>query len=284
MFERIAASFALARSSWQVLRTDKQLVIFPILSGACCLFVLAAFALPFVAHPQWLGFLDQVGQQGANVPPWVYVVAFAYYFCNYFVIVFFNAALISCALVRFSGETPTLGDGLAAAGRRLPQIVAWAAVSATVGLLLKMLENAHEKLGQIAAAILGTAWTVITYFVVPVVVVEGVGPFTAVRRSLSILRHTWGEALVGGWGIGFFMLLLALPGVALVIAAVVAFPHVLALGIALGVLAAVYFLLLSAVGSALNGIFHGALYQYAVKGEVPGGFDGGTLAHAFRRT
>jgi hypothetical protein len=283
MFERIAASFALARSSWQVLRTDKQLILFPILSGTCCLFVLAAFGLPFVAHPQWLDFFEQLGKDGANVPPWVYVVAFAYYFCNYFVIVFFNAALISCALVRFNGEAPTVGDGLAAAARRLPQIVAWAAVSATVGLLLKMIENAHEKAGQIASAILGTAWTVITYLVVPVVVVEGVGPFGAIRRSLSILRHTWGEALVGSWGLGFFMLLLALPGVALVIAAVFAGTHVLALGVALGVLAVVYFLLLAAVSSALDGIFLGALYQYAVKGEVPHGFDGGTLAHAFRR-
>jgi hypothetical protein len=282
-FERISASFALARSSWQVLRTDKHLVIFPILSGACCLFVMAAFALPFVAHPEWLSFLDQVGKKDVEVPWWVYVVTFAYYFVNYFVIVFFNSALVSCALIRFNGEAPSVGDGLAAASRRLPQILAWALVSATVGLLLKMIENAHEKAGQIAAAILGTAWSVITFFVVPVIVVEGANPFTAVKRSLGILRHTWGEALVGGWGLGFFVFLLALPGIALIVAAVVAGMYVLPLGIALGVVAGVYFLLLMAVSSALDGIFVGALYQYAAHGEVPSGFEGEYLAHAFRR-
>ena len=39
--------------------------------------------------------------------PWVYGFLFAFYFCNYFVIVFFNAALVSCALIRFNGGEPT---------------------------------------------------------------------------------------------------------------------------------------------------------------------------------
>src|SRR3954464_3830670 len=146
MFERMSASFALAQSSWQVLRTDKRLIIFPILSGLGCLLVVASFALPFVVHPQWLDFLDKVGQD-RNVPPWVYALAFAFYFCNYFVIVFFNAALVSCALVRFNGGGPAGADGLAAAASRLPQIIAWALVSATVGVLLKAVENAHERAG-----------------------------------------------------------------------------------------------------------------------------------------
>src|SRR5438105_6611151 len=220
MFDRISNSFALARSSWQVLRTDKQLIVFPIISGIACLLILLSFALPFIVHPQWLDFMNHNNHQGRQVPPWVYIVAFAYYFCNYFVIVFCNAALISCALVRFNGGTPTLADGFSAAMSRLPQIVAWALVSATVGLLLKMIENANEKAGQFISAIIGTAWTVLTYFVVPVLVVEKVGPIDAVKRSMAILRKTWGEALVGHFGIGFFVFLLALPGVILLFVAV----------------------------------------------------------------
>src|ERR1700730_15447070 len=155
-FDRISTGFELAGSSWRVLRQNKSLVVFPILSGLACLLVLATFLVPVVAHPQWLNWIDLRGRQGFQPPPWVYVVAFAYYFCNYFVIVFFNAALVSCALIRFSGQTPTLSDGLSAAARSLPQIVAWALVSATVGLLLKVVESAHEKLGQFISAILGT--------------------------------------------------------------------------------------------------------------------------------
>jgi hypothetical protein len=282
MFERLSASFALAQSSWRVLRTDKKLIVFPFLSGVSCFLVLAAFALPFLAQPQWLRAVTDAMDANNKPPTWVYPVVFAYYFCNYFVIIFFNAALVSCALIRFNGETPTLGDGLAAAGRCLPQILAWALVSATVGLLLKMVENAHEKAGAFISALLGTAWTVMTYFVVPVLVVERVGPIAAIGRSLSILRRTWGEALVGRLGLGLFLFLLALPGVLLLLAGgAVATQVLLAPGIALIVLGVLYLVLVSAAGSALQGIFVGALYEYAARGRVPDGFDGQAIQRAF---
>src|SRR5262249_58757603 len=138
------------------------------------------------------------------LPPCLYAVGFAYYFCTSFVIVFFNAALIGCALLKFAGQPATLGDGLRAAGSRLPQIAAWALVSATVGVILKAIENANQKAGEIISAVLGTAWSILTFFVVPVLVVEKVGPFQAVARSVSILRKAWGEALFGGIGLGLF--------------------------------------------------------------------------------
>lgn len=282
MFGRFSASWELAQCSWQVLRMNKKLLLFPLLSGLGCILVLLSFVLPFVFNPQWLADLN--ANNGANQPVWTYLVVFAYYFCNYFVIVFFNAALISCALLQFHGETPTLGDGLRAAWSRLPQILAWALVSATVGMLLKAVENAHEKAGQFISAILGTVWTVITFFVVPVLVVEKVGPFEAVRRSVALLKQTWGEALVGHWGIGLFLFVLALPGVLLgVLGGVLLVQATAALGIALLLLAGVYFILWAAAGSALNGIFLSALYQYAAFGEVPHGFDRRTMKHVFHQ-
>jgi hypothetical protein len=210
-------------------------------------------------------------------------VAFAYYFCNYFVIVFCNAALISCALIRFNGGEPTVGDGISAAVSRLPQILAWAFVSATVGVILKLIENANEKVGAFISAILGTAWAVMTYFVVPVLVVEKVGPVDAVKRSMSILKKTWGEALVGHVGIGFFMFLLSLPGIAIfIIGAMLAVAQPV-LGVPFVLLGLVYFLLLGAISSAMHGIYLGALYQYATHGSVPGGFDSNVLERAFSR-
>jgi hypothetical protein len=284
MFDRLATSFALARSSWQVLRVDKQLLVFPVLSGLGCLLVLAGFAVPFLAHPQWLDFLNNRAQGLQQAPPWAYAVAFAYYFCSYFVVIFFNAALTSCALVRFNGGTPTLADGLQAAASRLPQILAWALVSATVGVLLKVLENAHEKTGQIVSGLLGTAWTVITYFVVPVLVVEKVGPLDAVRRSLAILKQTWGQALVGNVGIGFVVFLLALPWFALSLLGTLAcIAGSTALGALLLAVAVAYFLVWLAIGPALNGIFVSALYQFASTGGVPEGFEPGVMKQAFRR-
>jgi hypothetical protein len=283
MFERIANSFELAQCSWRVLRDDKKLIVFPILSAMGCILVLVSFAIPLALVAQRGGFADVAAADNGRVqlPIWTYLMAFAFYFCNYFVIVFCNSALVSCALMRFAGEEPTIGDGLAAATSRLPQIIAWSLVSATVGVVLKLIENAHEKVGQIVSAILGTAWTVVTYFVVPILVVEKVGPIEAVKRSASLLRKTWGEALVGHWGLGLFMFLLALPGIALLIAGVVLLGKSAVLGAVLIGLAIVYFLGESAVGSALNTIFLSALYQFAAYQTVPQGFSKQIMRSAF---
>jgi hypothetical protein len=278
MFDRISRSFALAKSSWQVLREDKKLIVFPIVSGIACLFVLLSFAIPMAV----LFAQNNIQLDDGKPPWWTYVVAFAYYFCSYFVIIFCNAALVSCAIMKFNGEQPTLKDGFQAASARLPQIFAWALVSATVGVLLKLIENVHEKVGQIVSAILGTAWSVITYFVVPILVVEKMGPFQAIKRSIAILKKTWGEALMGNVGLGLFMLLLSLPGVLVLFLGGWLFSQSVALGATVSILGLIYLLACSAISSALGTIFLGALYQYAAFEKVPAGFDAADMRAAFR--
>jgi len=280
MFERISRGFELARSSWAVLLKDKHLLVFPFVSGVLFLIVVASFAVPLAVLVDW----NQFGQQAQNnkVPIWVYPVTFAFYFCTYFVAIFCNSALISCALMRFNGESPSVADGFRMAMARLPQIFAWALVSATVGVLLKVVEQAHEKVGEIIAAVLGTAWSIMTFFVVPVLVVEKVGPFEAFKRSLSLLRKTWGEALVGRAGIGFVLFLLAIPLVLLFLLGVYLLASGMApVGIAVLVAAGVLTMLYMAVSSALHTILLAALYQYAADDRVPEGFDREQMTGAF---
>lgn len=285
MFDKIARSWSLSMSSLDILRKDKKLIIFPIMSGLGCILVFAAFVAPLVISPELLNWLHQENAQGngKDVPLWVYPVLFAFYFCNYFVIVFCNSALIGCAILRFNGEEATVGDGFRIAFSRLPQILAWALVSATVGLLLKAIENAHERVGQFISAILGTAWTVITFFVIPVLVVEKVGPIEAVKRSVSLLKKAWGEALVGHLGISLIMFLLLLPAILLGVLAFLAWGASPYLGGAILAVAVIYFLLWAAVGPTLNGIYTAVLYQYAAYQQVPAGFDANVLENAFGR-
>jgi len=277
MFDRIANGFSLARSSWGVLRTDKKLVLFPILSGIACVFVLLSFVAPFLIK------LDLFDDLRLRAPWALALIGFAFYYCSFFAIIFFNAALVSCALIRFNGGEPTLGDGLRAALVRVPQIALWALVAATVGFLLKAIENAHEKVGQIVSAILGTVWTVMTYFVVPVLVVEKVGPFAAISRSVAILKKTWGEALVGHFGIGLFLFLLSLPGIVLLVLGVVMLGagKAMVVGWALLACGGLYLLLMAAVGAALQNIYVCALYHYSETNEVPAGFEADTMRRAF---
>lgn len=277
MFERISNGFAMAKSSWHVVMSDKKLLWFPVVSGIMFLIVVASFWIP-------IGILfDQGKLLDANGKPhlWFYPVAFAFYFCTTFVVVFCNAALVSCALMKFNGQETTLGDGFRAAMARLPQIIMWSLVSATVGLLLKAIENANEKVGYWIAAILGTAWSIMTYFVVPILVVEKVGPFEAVSRSIKVMKKTWGESLTGKMGIGLFLFLLAIPLIILLVIAVFVAMKMPVVGIIMLVAVGILFLLYMAVSAALNTVFIAAIFQYATKDEVPEGFERRSLAHAF---
>ena len=199
MFQRIATGWEFGMQSFGVLRHDKELVLFPLMSGAACLLVMASFAIPLWSTP-W--FRQRCEDQEAPQNPIVYVILFAFYVINYFVVVFFNAALVSCALKRLAGGNPTVGYGLKQAMSRLPQIAAWALVSGTVGFVLKTIESTFEKIGQLGRVADRRGWAIATYFVVPVLVVEKVGPWEALKRSTTLIRRTWGEALVGNMGIG----------------------------------------------------------------------------------
>jgi len=278
MFERIANGWALTVHSFRVLRMDKQLMVFPLFSGVACLLVFASFVLPL-----WgTGNLDLLWEDG-KLPtnPLAYVLLFAFYFVNYLVIVFFNAALISCAMIRFGGGTPTLGDGLSAASARLPQIVGWALVSATVGFVLRIIESQSEKAGQFVAALLGMAWGVMTYFVVPVLVVEQVGPIDAVKRSTSLLRKSWGESAAANITMGpiiFLAYLLAL--LPLGAGTLIGSTASMIIGIAL---TAILWIVISLASAAVHSILLTALYLYASQGSTAPEFDEQSLASAFRQ-
>jgi hypothetical protein len=282
MFERISNGFALAGSTWRVLVRDKHLLVFPMVSGFLFLLVVLSFVVPLATLVDWNQFQQQMQANRNRPPAWIYAVSFAFYFCNYFVIVFCNSALISCALLRFNGQSPRLADGFKMAFARLPQIFAWALVSATVGVLLNVLESVHEKVGEIVAAVLGTAWSIMTFFVVPVLVVEKVGPMAAVGRSVSLLKKTWGEALVGNMGLNFILFLLVIPIIILfVVGGVILAKGMMVPGIAVLVVAGICLLIHMAVSAALHTILLAALYQYAHDDRVPEGFDRGVIVGAF---
>ena len=284
MFEKLSRSWEFAKISYGIIWDFKQLVIFPVLSTIAAILVSASFLLPLWGTgtlEQWSQFMDDEQAGAGNVA--MYVTAFCFYFCNYFVIVFFNAALTACAMKVIAGEAPTIGYGLSAASRRLPQIIGWALLSAVVGVVLKAIENAHEKAGQIVAALLGMAWTIMTYFVVPVIVMDGVGPIEAFKRSAGTLKKTWGEALVGHFSLGLLSFLLMLP--VLLVAAGLVYLAISAQSMVATVVAIALAVLLIAIGAAVTSaadvVFKALLFNYATDRAVPEGLDRSTFADAF---
>jgi hypothetical protein len=274
---RLRNGWTLATQSFRVLMLDKSLLLFPLLSGIASFLVLASFI-----GAAWASGVTDREEAMNDATAWV--LLFAYYFANYFVIVFFNSALVACAMIRFRGGSPTLADGLRAARERLPQIVAWALFAASVGVLLRFIAERVGFIGKIVIALLGAAWTIATYFIAPVLVVEKLGPLDALKRSVEIIKKTWGESLVSNLGIGLVttlvtMLLIATTGILTVMLSVKLGSIAVALaGVALVL---VIIVLAALVSSALGSIALCASYLYATEGKVPRAFADAGLQYAF---
>ena len=273
MFDRFSRSWELVKASASVLRSDKELLVFPVLSGIAAMLVVATFIVPVFALKLFEGGM---GVGGA-------IVGFLFYLCQYFVIFFFNAALVAAAMIRLEGGDPTVSDGFRAARERIVPILGYAAIAATVGLLLQAMKNKQNNfLVRIAGSLLGVGWTLATFLVVPVLVQQDVGPIDALKRSVELLKRTWGENAIGNVGIGLVfglaMFCLVAVGVGFVFLAYAASP-------ALAITVAVFFVLaavmLGIVQSALSGIYAAALYRYATVGEAPPGFAGTAMQSAF---
>jgi len=274
---KITRTWSLMAECWQVLKQDKSLLVFPFISGICCLLLMASFAVPLFVTGAWEPPTRDAATQHQVL---YYGTLFVFYVCNYFIVVFFNAAIVACAATRMGGGEPTIGDGLRAAASRLPVIAGWAVVSATVGLVLRVIEDRSDKIGQIVAGLLGMAWTVVSFLVVPVLIIENKNPFAALQESTVLLKKTWGEQLVSNFSFGGIFFLLMLP--AFVLAGLAFYLGGPVVGIAVAVLAGIYFILLALVQSALQAIFQTALYLYARDGVVPDGFNADVLGTALR--
>jgi hypothetical protein len=275
-------------SSVHVLSKDKELLVFPIISGIAAAIVMAVFAGGMYGAGVFdtaFAAVEGGGDEQLSTQQQILygIVAFAFYFVNYFVVIYFNAALIGAAHIRLTGGDPTVADGFAAANRCLPAITGWAAIAATVGLILNIIESRSEGVARFVTGLIGMAWTLITFLVVPVIVIERASSFTAIKRSTTLLKDTWGEQIVSNIGFGLIGFLFTIPAVI-----IAGFGVFLAMGgslflggslIALGILGV---LLVSIVMAALKGIFTAALYAHAAHEPIDY-FSAAQLEGAFYR-
>jgi len=273
MFERFSRSWELTKASASVIQADKELLLFPVMSGIATLVLLATFILPI-----YMLELFKTGNDAVGV-----ILVFLFYFCSYAITFFFNSALVAAALIRLDGGDPTLADGLNAAKARIGAILGYAAIAATVGMVLNGLRNRDNNfIVRMIGASLGAAWTLSTFLVVPVLVNEHVGPIDAIKASVGLLRKTWGENAIGNVGIGlvFGLILVAaiLVGVVLVAGTASVSPT---LGLAVGILVALGVMFLMIVQTALSSVYSAALYRFATVGEAPVGFENTAIATAF---
>ncbi|MBS3136040.1 hypothetical protein J4401_03695 [Candidatus Woesearchaeota archaeon] len=275
-------SWEITKLSFSVIKHDKELLLFPIMSGIFSVAFIIAMIFPTIV-------LAAMG--GKNIPELtIYAVLFAVYFGLAFIATFFNVCTVYTSKIRFEGGNATFMESIRFGFSRLPSVFAWSLVSATVGILLQLIDRAAEKMGQVGQTIvkiitglLGAAWSILIIFVVPAMVYNNLGPIDAIKKSAVTLSKTWGENLIRGIGLGLARLILIVVGIILTIAGVY---FTLPLGTywTIGIISAgaIYVILVSLVFAIANTVFNTALYVYAETGKVPASFTKEAMESAFR--
>jgi hypothetical protein len=272
-------SWDLLGRSFAILKSDKELLWLPVMSALYCLaatlIICSAAAIAVVLPAMPLHDVAHQKALGQQLLPFFFV----FYFVMYGVGIYFNVALVSIASDRLAGGQAVLNDGLQTAWKRKWSIFQWALLAATVGVLLQLLERRLSILGRIVTQITGYVWTLASFFVVPILAAEDMGPAAALSESAEIFRNTWGEEIAGSFSFGLISVVLALPGLLLPVLGARLGQAGMIAGAALMV---IYWMLLALVCSAARGIFVAALYRYATTQQVSDGFHHNDLSGAWQ--
>jgi hypothetical protein len=269
---RIRRGWALTKKSWGLLDEHRELIRFP-LYGAVATTVLA---IVFLGPGLYLLDQDELAGAIPLIVIGVYVLSVVGFY--------FSVGLAACADMIFRGQDASVGDGLAVARERFSAICGWAAISTAISLVMGVLENQGGIGGQIAARLVGAAWSLVTFLAVPVIAIEGTGPFQTLKRSASMFRERWGQQITGNIAIGAAIFLIGvLPAAALIVAGVLLWSSASFAGALLVVIGALVLAIALLISRALSGIFGVALYRYALDGEAVGGFTVEDLESAVKR-
>lgn len=276
-------SWDITKSSFSVIFKDKELLLFPILSGFFSLVFVLSMLFPSIIGKLITGAVPELG-----------VLEYALIFVSYlglsFIATFFNCCVVYTAKKRFEGKESKFFEALGFAFSKIHLILMWSLLSATVGVILNLLDNLAERSKGIGKVILdlivkglGMAWSIVTIFVIPGLVYKNLSPFEAIKDSAKVLKKTWGESIVKYLGLGFIKGLLLAAGIVLFIISIfIAIPIGGLVIVALVVAFIAYLVLLSLAFGIADSIFDTALYVYANTGKVPKLFTAEQMKEAFK--
>src|SRR5690606_4218374 len=158
-FER---SWKITKLSFSVINKDRELLWFAFLS-----FLFSTTFSVAMIVPSILPTVMNEGLSETSLEIYQYVIIFLTYFGLAFIATFFNVCVVYTAKVRFEGGNATFGESLSFAFSRIGLIFQWSLISATVGLILRILDNLASRLGKIGEIVasiiiglLGMAWSI----------------------------------------------------------------------------------------------------------------------------
>jgi hypothetical protein len=269
---RMARGWRLTKSAWALIRRDPTMVSIAMLGAGCGLAGGAAI-LYFSGY-----FRSPTHSRGDLA-----LVALIGLYPMTFLSVFFNVALAGAAAASFDGRPIGVREALGISWKRVGRIAQWSLLAAGVGLILEQIASRIPGAGRLASWLLGAAWSLATIFAVPLLALEGAGPFETAKESVHLIKSKWGEGITGLAGIGIWTVFVTIP-VAILFAVGLSVRHRdPTAGAALIAIAIGAILLVSALSLATRQVFSVALYRYAGGAPDIAGFAAADLEEPFRR-
>ena len=284
MANAFSRSWEITKLSFNVIKQDRELLAFPILATVFSVIFIAAILFPSIV----LGFIT-ISTEYAGATE--YVILFLIYFGLAFIATFFNVCVVYTAKKRFEGGNATFGESIKFAVSRINLIFLWSAVSATVGIILRIIDEMAERAGRsgqillyITRSILGMVWSIVTIFVIPGMVYYNLSPFDAIKKSVAVLKKTWGESLIRYYGLGLVQLLFIVIGIILFIPLFIVLSAAGIFGVIVAIIIGIlYLLIVMLVFGIANQIFNTALFVYADSGKIPSGYNKEIMENAFHK-
>ena len=258
---RMANSWKLTGACFKVLLKNPKLMVYPFITFVASIWILIGFIVYSYGMEAWVS-----GTDGSR---WMMVLmillgSLFIYFMMAFVAILSNAAIVGASGMLLSGNEPTVGDGYTIAMSRIGALASWSAITGFVSFIVSF--------GRLFTSAAGIAWSVLTYFVIPVMIFEGVGPFKAIKRSKDILKARWGESLISNFGIWMSLILIYIILAIFLLFSTFFFMTISSplLLLSLGLLVIITFLF-GLVAYTMKGILMTSLYWYSITGDP--GFD-----------
>jgi hypothetical protein len=266
---RLRASVLLFKECFRFMSHDKEMLMVPVIALFIQLFLLGASAIVLYS----LGFFKVLQDEGAKMTPEEYVFVFAWYVVSAFMVAWTQAAIAHIVYTRAHGGDATLGQGLRSATSLWPALLLWSVITSTVGIILRTIAERSGTLGRIVTGLLGATWAVLTYFVVPSIVIGRRSAVAAISDSAMVFKRTWGETFVTNVSFSLVVVLAFLGYVTVLVG--IGFLTGWSVGVAVMLFGLFVFGLvaLSLVSATLGSILRTLLYIYASEETTPTNFN-----------
>ncbi|MFA6376038.1 MAG: DUF6159 family protein [Candidatus Paceibacterota bacterium] len=259
---KVRGGYLVVTESFKLLGRNKSIMMFPF---AALVVELLAVAAALAAYFFAFGFSEESFKRLENPDSSgiMYLCLFIFYVVSIFIASYFQAGLVAVVSGQINGKKLTYNDGMKVAAANFWKIFFWSSIAATVGVILQFITSKSKYLGRIVANLLGAAWDIITFFIVPVLVLENDSVGQSIKRSALIFKNKWGQTLIANFSTGLFFAFLMMLGFVAVFLVIIFGGDNPALILFSLIALAIYLLMLVILSTTIEGIYRVVLYEYA---------------------